>query len=196
MRDENSGALSLIDRLRIARAVWTVNARLVDLPTRARIPIRRELRANLKAASAQVGSREAVRRLGNPRRLAVDYLDAEYGEGRPRPHYAAGVRWAVIFVIAYMGATMIWFEGFMAGVDAAGPRSDGNFSWGGGPWLPAGDVIYQDGHFNGFNLLVPLHTFFLGAVVVFFVGARMWRMMPPWLRYWRQRWQQRRGQPA
>jgi hypothetical protein len=84
----------------------------------------------------------------------------------------------------------------MAGVDAVKPQSDGTFSWGGGPWLPAGDVSYQDGQFNGFTLLVPFHTLFLSTAVVFLVGARMWRMMPPWLRYWRQRWQERRGQPA
>ena len=55
--------LTFTDRLRIERAVWTLDGRLQDLPRTSRVAKRRELRANLRAAATDVGTAEAVRRL-------------------------------------------------------------------------------------------------------------------------------------
>ena len=67
-----SGTLIWTDRLRIERAVWTLNSYLQNLPMRSQAAKRRELRANLLAASADVGTKEALRRLGNVRTIAAD----------------------------------------------------------------------------------------------------------------------------
>jgi len=74
-----SGTLIWTDRLRIERAVWTLNSYLQTLPWRSQVSKRRELRVNLRAASADVGTKEALRRLGNVRTMAADYIIAEYG---------------------------------------------------------------------------------------------------------------------
>jgi len=47
--------LTLKDRARIERAVWTLDSYLRNLPRKSRIAKRRELRVNLRAASADVG---------------------------------------------------------------------------------------------------------------------------------------------
>jgi len=44
------------DRMRIERAVWTLDSYLRNLPRKSRIAKRRELRVNLRAASADVAS--------------------------------------------------------------------------------------------------------------------------------------------
>ena len=87
-----SGTLIWTDRLRIERAVWTFNSYLQALPWRSQVAKRRELRVNLRAASADVGTKEALRRLGNVRTMAADYITAEYGG--PRPSW-----WAAICVL-------------------------------------------------------------------------------------------------
>jgi hypothetical protein len=52
--------VSWTDRLRLERAVWTLDARLQDLPRRSRVAKRRELRNNLSDAAADVGATEAL----------------------------------------------------------------------------------------------------------------------------------------
>ncbi|QMU70627.1 hypothetical protein [Streptacidiphilus sp. P02-A3a] len=66
-----------LDRLRVERLLWSLDQRLYDLPRRTRIAHRREVRANLLAAAAEVGAAEALRRLGGARELAAQYLDAD-----------------------------------------------------------------------------------------------------------------------
>jgi len=88
--------LTLSDRLRIERAVWTLDGRLQDLPRTSRVAKRRELRANLRAAAADVGVAEALHRLGNLRRLAAEYLVAEYGQWVRRPSWLAAFGFLVL----------------------------------------------------------------------------------------------------
>jgi hypothetical protein len=76
--------VSWFDRMRIERVVWMLDQRLYDLPRRSCIDKRREVRANLRAAASDIGTREALARLGNSRELATEYLTAEFGDG-PRP---------------------------------------------------------------------------------------------------------------
>jgi hypothetical protein len=180
-------ALTWLDRLRIARTIWTLNAKIVDLPTNRRKEIRRELRANLRVASGEVGSREAVRQLGDLRRLAGDYLDAEYGEDGRRPRYVTGLLWAVAVELGYMAAVVLWLEGFTAGAETVKPHPDGTFSAGGGFWLPQVGVTFEGGQVNGWDFQVPVLSFFLFPTLAFMLGARIWRWLPPWLRQRRQR---------
>ncbi len=83
-----SHALTWIDRLRIERVVWTLDQWLYDLPRKARIARRRELRENLVVAAQDVGVTAALRNLGDSRQLAAEYLSAQFGEGA-RPSWVA-----------------------------------------------------------------------------------------------------------
>lgn len=71
--------MTLVDRLRIERVLWTVDILIYDIRTRGRRTIRRELRANLQAAAQEMGAGAAIWQLGPLRRLARGYLDAQYG---------------------------------------------------------------------------------------------------------------------
>jgi hypothetical protein len=68
--------MSLLDRMWIGRAVvgydFWLEAR--GVAGRRRRDLRRELRANLSEAALDVGAREAVRRVGSPRVLALEAL--------------------------------------------------------------------------------------------------------------------------
>ena len=74
--------VNLLDRLRIERAVWSLDQRLYDLPRRTRIERRRELRSNLLDAARDTGTTAALRDMGDSGTLAAEYLDAELGRAR------------------------------------------------------------------------------------------------------------------
>ena len=173
---------SALDRLRIERAVWAVDARLGDLPRRSRVSRRRELRDNLLAASEDVGARQAVRQLGDLRILAAGYVAAEYGELSRRPSWTAAV--ATLFLIEaamtlleYVGRT-----GFDSGITSATPHATGTFRWAGFPYLISDETFtYLNGtHTSVGGAWTPLVyvLMFAGA----FVTGRMWRLIPAWRR--------------
>ena len=81
--------LNLLDRLRVERVVWSLDQRLYDLPRKARIAHRRELRDNLTAAARDIGTTAALRELGDAATLADAYREAQFGAG-PRPSWMAG----------------------------------------------------------------------------------------------------------
>jgi hypothetical protein len=121
-----SGTLIWTDRLRIERAVWTLDSYLQNLPWRSRVAKRRELRVNLRAASADVGTKEALRRLGNVRTIAADYIIAEYGGPGPSWWAAICVLPAFVFMFWLSNARIDAFKG---GVIAANPHATGLFHW-------------------------------------------------------------------
>jgi hypothetical protein len=175
---------SLVDRLRIERALWTLDTLLQDLPGRRRKAIRRELRADLWASAVETGGAEAIRQLGSLRRLAIEYLDAEYGGGK-RPRWVTGLAWGVGMEILFSTAIIARTTGFMDGLEAGRP-GDGTYSVRPlGGWGPIFEVTYVDGgQFGGFLLdLAPaLVPWFLVVSVAFLVGARSWRALPAWRR--------------
>jgi len=179
-----SRKLTLVDRLRIARVLWTMYWRTQDLPGRVRKDVGRELRANLRAAAAEVGSAEAVRRLGNLHRLAADYLDAEYGDDQPRPHWLTGVVWgSLVWSLILLGFTGS-FISFMEGIWAADPDGDPN-SAGTYVWKPLGALgpvgefrRYDDGGFEFF--LAPSLWMIPMPFVIYLLASRGWRMLGIW----------------
>jgi hypothetical protein len=178
--------MPLIDRLRIERAIWTLDALVQSLPGRSRRAIRREMRANLRAAGAEVGGREAVRRLGSLRRVAIGYLEAEYGEGRPRPHWLKAMFWVLAVEAVVLMVTFVGHSAFMSGVEAADRHPDGTYVWHGLGWLGvAGDVSYSGGKVEGssFDFSGMVLVYLLAAAVL---GGRLWRLLPAW-------WRRRRG---
>ncbi|CAJ62312.1 MULTISPECIES: hypothetical protein [Frankia] len=167
---------STLDRLRIERTVWTMNTRLQDLPRRSRTALRRELRADLHAAAADVGARQAVRQLGDLRVLAAGYLAAEYGELARRPSWTAAA--VTIFVVegVMMLVDYVARTAFDAGITAT-PDATGTFRWAGVPYLTSDATFtYQHGsHTSVGGAWTPLvYVLMLGGA---FVAGRMWRLL-------------------
>jgi hypothetical protein len=171
------------DKLRIERTVWTLDTLLADMPGRARRSARRDLRVNLRAAASEVGTAQALRDLGSVRRIALDYLDAEYGEHRPRPRVLKGIFWALLVEMVILSWFFVGQEGFVSGLQAAGQPA-GTFSW---TMLQAlgieSEVTFDDTGIRGASMF--FHPWFLAYIfAAFFVGGRLWRFIPAW---WRAR---------
>ena len=106
------------DRIRIEHAVHRYDFWLVmrGVPMRRRRELRRELRANLAEASADVGVTRAIFGIGSPKELA--HAATENDPSRPRwgqgALSAALVFGVVVFAIMYTATT------YTAGVEATG----------------------------------------------------------------------------
>ncbi|MEU0989047.1 hypothetical protein [Streptomyces sp. NPDC005953] len=187
MNRTSDSELALGDRLRIERAVWTLDSHLDNLPLRSKRAKRRETRANLHAAAADVGTAEAIRRLGNLRSLAAGYLAAEYGEHGPRPSYTMGAIWLImVHVIAGLLA-VAGKAAFTAGVRAAKPQATGDFHWPGVRYvINEATITLSDGATSATvgGSWTPL--VYLVSVIAFIVGGQLWRLLPQWQRRYSQ----------
>ena len=177
-----SNTLNLVDRLRIERVVWTVGVLVSDLPHRSQRAVRRELRDNLRAAASEAGVSAAVRGLGGLRHLAAGYLEAEYGDSRPRPRWLRGVAWAMVVYLVFVGIMFVGNDAFISGVLAANPRATGTYSWTRlGVWGPGLTVTMSDGQVSSavLKIAAPILLYF---AVAYLLGARVWRLPAPWRR--------------
>ncbi len=169
--------LSLVDRLRIERAVWTVDTYLSSLPARRQRAIRRELRANLRASAAQIGARQAIRDLGSLRRLSIDYLSAEY-RGRPSPSMLKGLFWVVAVEAVILTAYVVGIGSFINGLEAAGPAPGSYLA----RWPVFGmqaTVTYDTGgEFTGMTSELFLPVLLAWVSGAFVLGSRLWRLIP------------------
>jgi hypothetical protein len=171
--------VTLLDRIRIERAVWSLDQRLYDLPRRSRVAHRRELRDDLLAASRHTGASGALRDLGAPGTLAAAYLDAALGSGPRHSWTAAG---AFVLTAAFVLTSLLFdaAEAFGDGILAGDPNLDGTFSWPGLSYLQT-EVTYtvaDGGHrFTG-GAFTPLCWLLLatGGIAV----GRLWRALPLW----------------
>ncbi len=169
---------TMIDRLRIERAVWTLDARLQDLPQKSRVAKRRELRQNLRAAAAEIGARQAVRQLGDLRVVAADYLAAEYGDVGRRPSWTAAAIWIAAVDLVMMLIDHVTSSAFRAGVTAARDHPTGTFHWDGVPLLTHdGAVTYVGGSYSsvGGSWTVWVYLLMFGGAVL---AGRLWRLVP------------------
>jgi hypothetical protein len=121
-------------RLRIESRVWLLDQQLYDLPRNTRIAIRREVRTNLIDAAGTVGAGPALRRIGGSRRLAEQYLQAEFGDG-PRHSWIAAVFAAGLIPFALNFVLAEAASAFQRGVTAADPHATGTFLWDGVAYL-------------------------------------------------------------
>ena len=94
--------------------------------------------------------REAIAGLGNLRRLALDYLDAEYGEGRPRPQMLKGHGLGHRRRGRVDVALIVGFDSFLDGLEAGSPGS-GHVRLGPGAGFlgQQAEVTYDDEGFAG-----------------------------------------------
>ena len=169
--------LTIFDRIRIERLVWTLDQRLYDLPRHSRIAKRREVRANLLEAAADQGAGEALRRIGSSRTLAREYLGAEFGD-RPRHSWVGAAYFAALAPLllnfGLSEATNAYGQALTAAHAATGTFTwsgisylqspltftvdQGQVNWTGGAWTPIVYVIW-----------------FAGTVVC----GRLWRLPVP-----------------
>jgi hypothetical protein len=174
-KSDVAGRISWFDRVRIERVLWTLDTYLQSLPAKARRGIRREMRANLRAAAAQSGAKEAVRGLGSLRQLAIGYLEAAYDDG-PRPRLLRAFGWTLLAELVVLTIVFAAHSGFVDGIEAGAARPDGTFVW--DTWSVVGvegEVTFADGRrdaegisFTPLVLVLPL--------LVFLVSARIWRL--------------------
>jgi hypothetical protein len=176
-----SQAISTLDRLRIERAVWSLDSRLQDISWRSRVAKRRELRANLLDASADVGTAEALRRVGSIPRLAAEYLSVEYGHWTRRPHWLAMVAWLLLGYVALTLLLDATSSAFIDGVLAVNPHMSAPVVWSGISHVlapvtvtfAAGGVTSRLG--GAWEPLVYA-VYLMGALLV----GRVWRAWPSW----------------
>jgi hypothetical protein len=179
-------AVTLLDRLRIEWAVWSLDQRLYDLPRRSRIAKRRELRENLRSAAQDVGTSEALAHLGGIPRLADEYLDAELGDG-PRPSWLAA---AVFFLTGQLLLTSLLTDAALAfgdGITAADPDATGTYTWDGIAYLQSSVTFtFTDGTGEWVGgAWTPLGwALWIAATIA--VG-RLWRVSSVWHRWRRTR---------
>jgi hypothetical protein len=176
-----------IDRLRIEWTVWAFEYRLINMPHRLRVAKRREMRADLHAAAADVGTAEALRQLGSLRQLAAEYLDAQYGEHGPRPTFWRGITGMVLLLPIMFALEDLGKWSFLDGVRAI-PHATGVFHYTRLKFLGL-DFTYTfaDGRniAPGWSLTVT-SVGLAYMLAAFLIGARTWRLLAPWRR-WRLR---------
>jgi hypothetical protein len=164
-----------LDRLRIERLVWALDQQLYDLPRRARIATRREVRANLLEAAADLGTTAALRRVGGSGQLAEQYLQAEYGDG---PRHS----WTGAAIAAGLTPLLLNFvlseaqNAFLDGITAADPHANGTYLWNGVTWLQNSvQMTFTDGHASSTGGSWTILTFGLWLIVTVAAG-RLWRL--------------------
>lgn len=169
-------ALNWIDRLRIERVVWALDQRLYDLPRKARIARRRELRENLVTAAHDLGVTAALRNLGDSRQLAAEYLSAQFGDGA-RPSWFAAAAFLLTGQLAFTSLLTQAAIAFGDGIAHGNPQATGTFSWDGIAHLQSPvTYTFTDGHFTSVGgAWTPLAwVLWLAAAVL--VG-RLWRVV-------------------
>jgi hypothetical protein len=179
--------LTRIERLHIEWTVWAFDYLLINMPHRLRVAKRREMRADLYAAADDVGTAEALRQLGSLRRLAADYLDAQYGEHGSRPSFWRGATWMVLLLPIMFAVEDLGKWSFLDGVRAI-PHATGVFHYAGLKFLGLElTYTFADGRnvASGWsqNVTAVELAYMLAA---FLIGARTWRLLASW-RSWRLR---------
>lgn len=170
-------SMTLIDRLRIELVVWSLDQRLYDLPRQSRIAKRREVRENLHAAVQEIGTKAALRNLGNSRQLAAEFRAAEFGD-KPQPAWLTA---AVYLFTGQLILTALLSEAAIAfgnGIKAVNPHVTGTFTWSGVHYLQEsvtytitnGDMAFVGGAWT------PL-AWAIWIVSTIVVG-RLWRAIP------------------
>lgn len=168
--------LTVFDRVRIERLVWTLDQRLYDLPRTSRIGKRREVRANLLEAAADQGAGEALRRIGGSGALAREYLGAEFGD-RPHHSWTAAAFFAALVPLFVIGGLSEVSSAYAQAL-TAGHAASGTYTWSGVSYLQSpltftvdqGQVTQTGGAFT------PIVYVFWAIGTI--ASGRLWRLLP------------------
>ena len=167
---------TVFDRIRIERLVWTLDQRLYDLPRGSRVAKRREVRANLLDAAADIGAREALRRIGPSSSLAREYLGAEFGD-RPHHSWTAAAYFAAL-VPLFLNFALSEASNAYAQALADGHAASGSFIWSGVSYLqnPLTFTVEQGqvSHSGGSWTPIVYVLWLLGTIAC----GRLWRLLP------------------
>lgn len=164
-----------IGRLRLETRVWLLDQQLYDLPRRTRIAIRQEVRANLLDAAGAIGVTAALRRVGGSRRLAEQYLRAEFGD-EPRHSWIAAAYTAGLVPLVLNFVLAAAATSFERGVTAVDAHATGTYFWPGVEFLQHGITYsYAGGQWTSTGgAWTPLtYVLWLAAVVA---AGRLWRL--------------------
>ena len=163
--------MNVLDRARIVGATLSYDLWLdfAGVPGRRRRDLRRELRANLGAATALVGSRDAIRGLGSTREMA----GAASGPDPMRPRWTVGFMVGIsllgLSLLAELLAALSWADGAMAAAPES--RVTGVMTF-----FPGSSLTYSPSA-SGFSLSVDLGWVCLAVgFIAFLLAARPWRL--------------------
>jgi hypothetical protein len=167
-RPWRSGALGLRDRWRISATLvrYEFWLELREVQRRRRRDLIEELRANLHDATAQVGSRHAVKALGSLRRMSAETAETARTQPRWSTGFAAGSAMFVGLFLLELMTTFAW----ISGAEASGADS----AQGGLPFFPGSRASWNAVD-SGFSMELELGWLtFAAAVLAFVVAARPW----------------------
>ena len=166
-----SPSLRLPDRARREVFLMRVSWAMQDYPSKAFRGIKRELRAEITAAAAQVGMRQAITDLGHPRALAEGYT-AELGRRLPR--YATGAVAAVLAVGALAYLATAYAVGTLDAIEAMGGGSVTTYPLGAvATFTRTATELSVETTMSWQGALLHGVT----ATVAFVLGSRLWRLL-------------------
>ncbi|EAP98782.1 hypothetical protein JNB_01400 [Janibacter sp. HTCC2649] len=160
------------DRLRIEYAVqrYDFSLELRGVSGARRRELRRELRANLTEASADVGVTRALFGIGSPKQLA--YAATEGDASRPR--WSLGAFWAsgtFAVLLVWLALTMLTIVETVEAAGVGEPVSVRPF-----PWLGTTFVVESSPGSLGAELHAPWQLL-VGPLLVFLLVAQPWRRL-------------------
>lgn len=163
--------LSTADALRwdwyLIRFSWGMQ----DYPRKEYRRIKRELRAETRAAAADVGMRQALRGLGHPRILAEGYI-AEYGKRLPR--YTTGAVAAGLAVGLILYLFVAYSLGALDAIESMGGGSVTRYPFGSETVFTSTAEEISVASVGSPGWLLVYGT---AAVVAFVLGSRLWRAL-------------------
>jgi hypothetical protein len=148
----------------IQKLDWQLEGRV---PRSRRREIRKELRANLAAAAEEVGTEEAIRRLGNVRDLAGEYLEFETG----KIHVRTGLYAALVAVVFLELLGLALLDGFREGFEAAGGTGSSHYSF----WPYS--IEASAGSQSAWSISIAWPGLFGVPLLAFLGWARSWRLL-------------------
>lgn len=135
--------------------------------------MRRELRANLRAAATDVGVTRALFGIGSPKELALEATP----QSADRPRWSMGLLWAAIafglVAIGLVSTAAIFAEGVSASGAAGSDVTSGIFPWF-GTTFHARAVANEGGLSFGFDSPLAL---FAAPLLIFICVAAPWRLL-------------------
>lgn len=169
---QDAARLRPTDVLRREWYLLRLSWHMQDHPGREEKRIRRELRAALTLAAADVGMTQAVRDLGHPMVLAESY---RADLGRPLPRWTAGAVSATLaaaFLLYLAGAYAV---GTLDTLEALGGGTLTRYPLGGETTFTVADDAFRvESTVGAPGVLLVLAV----GLVAFVLGSRLWRVLP------------------
>lgn len=140
-----------------------------NVPLARRREILRDLRANLRAATADVGERQALRRLGDLDAMARDYTS---GAEEHRPRVRSGVMAAIGTLSGLLVLTLVRIP--TLGTIDVFDRHTGATTWHYQVWR-LGEMGGAARTSTLFEATVYSYAYLIFAAAAFVLGSRLWR---------------------